>query len=142
MKPGIVSLALIAAACGSIPFEPIEDNERLGVVKFEDEAVNINVPETAAVGDTVTISVASWGAEPCVTKGRTRVTRSGSTLVVEPIDSLPLLQPGTVCTTSLDLFIHEAIVVFPEAGSVEVVVRGREWPADKPYSATRRITVH
>ena len=59
MKTCIVLLVLVAVACDSIPVEPLEDNEWLGVLKYRKEPVYIIVPENAKVDESVANSGAS-----------------------------------------------------------------------------------
>ncbi len=100
------------------------------------------MPATAEVGRPITVSVVTYGVEPCLTKGRTRVTHSESTVVVEPIDSTPDHPQGGLCPSIVGSFNHEATVVFSEAGSVTVMIRGREMPGDKFYSERRSVRVN
>lgn len=142
MKIRFPMLAILAAACGSSPLEQLGTGERLGIIKYEDHPVVVNVPGTAEVGEPLTVSVVSWGVEVCLRKGRTSVTESGSLAVVVVIDSMPQLPPGSVCILRIDRFDHEATIVFSEAGRAIVEIRGREWPSNEPYNVRRRVLVH
>jgi hypothetical protein len=141
MKTRFLMLVLLAAACGSNPVEQLGTGVVRGVIKFQGQVV-INVPETAEVGEPVTISVRSWGVEDCyITRGPTRVTDSGHWVLVEPFDTASQLPRAGVCGGPIYHFAHEATVVFSEQGMVFVEFRGREWPENKPYSTRRRILV-
>jgi hypothetical protein len=141
MKTRFLVLALLAAACGSNPFEEEGPGQVLpAVIKFEDKPVVINVPETAEVGEPVTVSVITWGAR-CLTKGETRVTDSGHSVLIEPFDSVPYVPPDASCPSSIYTIDHEATVVFSEQGLVFIYFRGRAAPENKPYATRRRIFV-
>ncbi len=138
----VLSLGLIAADCGSIPVEPLAANERLGVISVEDQPTVIEVPEVVEVGKDVAITVGTYGVGgECVTMGRTRISESGSLVIIEPIDSVVELPPDAICTAALYLFRHETSLVFSEAGSVVVEIRGREWPKDEVIRIRRRVLV-
>lgn len=139
MNSHIPMLALLAAACGSNPVEEPGTALVRAVIKYEDNPVVIDLPETAEVGEPVTIAVRSWGLEHCGTKGPTRVTDLGSRLIVEPFDGAS--RPGT-CGSAIPMYRHEATVTFSVQGMVFVAFRGREWPENKPYSTWRGIFVH
>jgi len=148
MKTRFLVLVLLAAACGSNPFEEEGPGQVLpAIIKFEDRPVVINIPETAEVGEPVTVSVFVYTIGGCHWDPGTHVTDLGHLVLVEPFDSIIDRPPDLpvdipiVCGAAKTARLRETTITFSEQGMVFVVFRGREWPANKPYSTRRRIFV-
>ena len=141
MNARLLLLALVATACDSVPLGPLEENERLAVIRYRDEPVSINVPEVAEVGEDVTISVRTYAVVPCSEKGRTHKVESGSKVILEFVDSIPAPVSNSICSAALEIYLREETLVFSEAGTAEIQVRGREWPEDELVTEKRKILV-
>ncbi len=147
MKTPSLFLILVAVACDGNPTGQetlqalIEAGTGLqpGIIDFNDEPIVINVPATAAVGDTVTITVRTYLLR-CMRKGETRVSVSGLGVLVEPFDDVRDI-PNVVCFDILGTPTHEANVIFDQAGNARVEVRGRRWPQNKRFSRRHTIAV-
>ena len=147
MKTWFLPLVLVTLACGNPAGEAFDIMDLIaagtgvqpGIVKFYD-SIDIRVPGTAAVGESVTIAVVTWGGG-CVSKAETVVTTSGLSVLVEPMDRVTDPGPRGACTEQLLGFDHEATVVFDQTGDATVEIRGRAWPENEPYSSRHTITV-
>ena len=122
---------LIAAGTGLQP----------GVIKLRDEAVVIEVPAEGRVGDTIPISIRTYGVPCAVKKGETRISIEGRRVTIAPFDEVKERKEGTVCTANLPLFLHEAPIVFKQSGDVDVEIRGRELPSNQPFIRTFTVAI-
>jgi hypothetical protein len=147
MKKCLLAIALLAA-CSSQSSDVVGLSGvlaaglglRPGIILFYDDSVRIDVPASAAIGDSVTIGVKTYGGG-CVTKGETRVSRSGLAVEISPFDRVTDPGPQGACTQVLRILNHDVVLVLDRPGTVDVVIRGREWPADQEFVQRHPITV-
>lgn len=147
MKKWLIPIVLVAACSGGAPdvlglsgvisaglgLQP-------GILKFYDDAVLIDVPQSATVGNPVMIAVKTYGGG-CITRGETRLTQSGLSVEVAPFDKVIDPGPQGACTDDLRIFEHGVVVVFDTPGSANVVIQGREWPKNREFSREYSIAV-
>ena len=138
MRTRVLVLVLLATACGNNPVEEEWIGLFPGILKHYGDQAVIDIPEVVAISDIVTITVHTYGlGGGCSSKGETRVSDSGHTILIEPFDSVT----SVACEEILLLFAHQVTATFSAQGMVFVELRGREWPENKPYSTRRRIFV-
>lgn len=141
MRTWFVVLVLLTHACGVN--NPDVEHHMLGVpgpnpgiIKFYDARILISVPETARTGESVTVTVRTYG-DGCFSEGETRVTIDGRSVVVEPFDNV---REGA-CEDILLGFQHEATITFHQIGLTNVEIVGRSWPENQPFSRRYNIDV-
>lgn len=102
------------------------DKERVigTVTGFEPDDPQWSVADTVQPGDTVTVSVQTYG-DGCFEKGGTEVEVDGLEATVTPYD----IHVDRRCVErSLKTFNHVATVRFDSAGTARVTLRGRTRP--------------
>lgn len=132
-----LTLLLSGVACTSTGPDLGDEVEVLGVVRFHEEPVLVQAPDTVDVGQSFTVSVRTWGGG-CVSKGPTRVSREGSSVRIEPIDIEVVAE---VCTAELLSFMHTADVTLESPGEVTLKIVGRRLPADEVTTLERTVVV-
>lgn len=147
MKSWLIPMVLLAACNDNFDdtfgLSRIQDGGlgvQPGIIKFYDDPILIGVPETAFVGDSVTIGVKTYGGG-CVVQGETRLNQSGLSVEVLPFDGVIDPGPQGACPDVLLTFDHDVVVVFDGPGTANVVIRGREWPANEEFSREYQIAV-
>ncbi|HEX7240253.1 MAG TPA: hypothetical protein VF263_08315 [Longimicrobiaceae bacterium] len=120
-----------------------------GILEFYGERAGVTVPDTARVGESVTIVVETFGgpveAGPgevvCIGPGSTEVARDGLVVEVKPVDVATRPAADFPCADMLVRLRHEATVTFTRSGTATVRVVGRRAPADEALVLTRRVVV-
>lgn len=111
-----------------------------GFIEFYDRSTDIRAPASASLGDTVTITVSTYGDGQCITFHSTEVTTGSRSIEVVPLDSFEE-RTGTWCPDVLVSIKHEARVPLLDRGTVKLRVRGRRWPENTVITADREIVV-
>ncbi len=112
-----------------------------GVIKLRDEVVVIEVPAAGRVGDTIPISIRTYGVSCGIEKGETRISIEGRRVTIAPFDEVKERKDVYVCAAILRFFLHEAPIVFKRSGDVDVEIRGRELPSNQPFIRTFTVAI-
>ena len=148
MKVRFCTLLVLTVACNT-PTDGFDVDDLIaagtglqpGVIKLRDEPVVIEVPVEGRVGDTIPISIRTYGFSCGIEKGETRISIEGRRVTIAPFDEVKERIDVTVCTLNLPLFLHEAPIVFEQSGDVGGEIRGRELPANQPFIRTFTIAI-
>ncbi len=109
-----------------------------GFIEFYDRPIDIQAPETARAGDTVTIMVTTYGDGQCIKFHDTDVAVSGNAVEIVPLDYFEE-RAGNWCPDILVSIKHQVRVALIEPGATKVLVKGRRWPGNETISGGREI---
>ena len=119
MKKWLIPIALLAACGGASDVLGLSGvisaglGMQPGILKFYDDSVLIDVPQSATVGNPVMIAVKTYGGG-WITRGETRLTQSGLSVEIAPFDKVTDPGPQGACTDDLRIFEHDDYVVFED----------------------------
>ena len=119
MKKWLIPIALLAACGGASDVLGLSGvisaglGLQPGILKFYDDSVLIDVPQSATVGNPVMIAVKTYGGG-WITRGETRLTQSGLSVEIAPFDKVTDPGPQGACTDDLRIFEHDVVVVFED----------------------------
>ena len=112
----------------------------VGHVVFDDDRLDApQVPGTATAGVPFEMALSTTGSG-CHKGGDTELAINGLSVVVTPYDTLTVPWGG-VCTLPIKIFPHNVLMVFPDPGTAEIVLRysttSGNWPSD--HNADGRV---
>ena len=103
----------------------------VGHVDFDASRIDApEIPGTATAGVPFEIALSTVGGG-CHDGGDTELAISGLSVVVTPYDTVTVY-PNYVCTQPRKTFPHKAIMVFPDPGTAEIVLRYSTSVGDSP----------
>lgn len=133
---------LAAGACGgnspSAADPPV--GVQTGFIEFYDRSTDVRAPASGTFGDTVTITVTTYGDGQCIKFHSTDVTTASLAIEIVPLDYFEE-RAETWCPDVLVSIQHEARVLLREGGTVQLRVRGRRWPENTVVTVDRTIVV-
>lgn len=127
-----------APACSVLG--PEDEVLAIGTVDFYASGIEIDAPDTVAVGAAFTVATTTYG-NGCVRKGRTEVERSARTARLTPYDVRPHPDRDLACPEILLMHRHEARLVSVDPGTFVVEVRGRREPGGDLVTARHDVVV-
>jgi hypothetical protein len=118
----LMPLVLISAVgCADTPTGVPPEGEQPAYLEYYGDGPRIQVPTEVVVGQTIEISVQTFGGG-CIRGGRTEVEVTGHRILVRPYDVYP--KPDANCTADIRFIDHVASVEVEAEGSYAVEVRG------------------
>ncbi len=136
----LMPLGMALAACSG---DDMPEMERLpGILRISpSDSFMIEVPDTAQVGVTTTVTVNTVGGT-CTQQGDTEVSVTGLTAEIRPFDLAFRVRPANVvCSTSATYFPHRARVTFSSTGTATIRVIGLEGFDDSTAVVERQMVV-
>ena len=112
-------LALMSASAGCADNTQIE----LGLIEMDGNAVLIQVPSSAKVGEIIVVKLSTYGVGGCTFFESTEINVIGDEAEITPYDRSKV--SGSKCLASLEVFNHDALVTFETAGSNVIRINGR-----------------
>ncbi|HEY0735723.1 MAG TPA: hypothetical protein VGD69_12505 [Herpetosiphonaceae bacterium] len=121
-----VFLLMLCACCLSActATQPFTTQQVVGSIPNDTpESEVIKAPATAAVNQTITLTVNTYGSSSCTTPDGARVEVNGLTATITPLDRIP--RGDVACTSDLAARPHTVEVTFAEAGEAVIRVIGQ-----------------
>jgi len=133
---------LAAAACGGKSPSAAEPpvGVQPGIIEFYDLSTEVRALASASLGDTVMITVTTYGDWDCIKFHSTEVRTGRLSIEVVPLDYFEE-RTGTWCVDVLVPIEHEARVLLLDCGTAKVRIRGRRWPENRLITVDREIVV-
>lgn len=100
-----------------------ESTTRIGVLQIPGRDISISVPEIAERGETIQITLYTWGS--CATPARTEARVNGMNAIVTPYDTTRRGTYANPCPLGIGRLEHTATLTFNQVGTATVTIRGR-----------------
>lgn len=131
----------VSAGCRLSTGNEVVRERQLGLIRFHEDPLVLQVPGTVAVGSTFDVTVGTY-ASGCIEQGDTEVSVLGRVASVRPYDVfVTAMPPYYACTRELILYTHRASLRFDEVGPATVTIYGRVQPGDSVVAVSRSVQV-
>lgn len=141
-RPGSLLLLALTAACSAVADPESPDGWSRVPGRIDASASSVPLltlhPQPVRAGETVQLTVSTYGSSSCTRGGDTEVRVRGLRVDVAPFDHAA--PPGSPCTRDLQRFPHEVSLRFPRAGDAVVRVHGQN-AAGAPLTVPVEVAV-
>ena len=134
----VLSALVATAGCDSILSPSERDLRQVGILRYQNEPVDVTIPLTAVSGVPFDVRVRTYGTG-CHHKGDIIVGAVEGGTRIEPYDYLRV--NDNTCTTQLQTFEHVASVTLSTPGAATIIVTGVAEPSRDMVRLERTVQV-